>query len=67
MGWLDIESHKDENGRRLTQANLCPLFDDSIEPDDIPSGTIYVRFDSAFSEFAWNCEQNWLTTLVIPC
>jgi T5orf172 domain len=34
--------YKDENGRRLTQANLGPLFDDSIEPDDIPSGTIYV-------------------------
>lgn len=34
--------YKDENGRRLTQANLGPLFDNSIEPDDIPSGTIYV-------------------------
>jgi hypothetical protein len=34
--------YKDENGRRLTQASLGPLFDDSIESDDIPSGTIYV-------------------------
>jgi T5orf172 domain len=34
--------YKDENGRRLTQKSLGPLFDDSIEPADIPSGTIYV-------------------------
>ena len=34
--------YKDENGRRLTQASLGPLFEDSMEPDDIPSGTIYV-------------------------
>lgn len=34
--------YKDENGRRLTQKSMGPLFDDSIEPDDIPSGTIYV-------------------------
>jgi hypothetical protein len=34
--------YKDENGRRITQASLGPLFDDTIEPDDIPSGTIYV-------------------------
>ncbi len=34
--------YKDENGRRLTQKSLGPLFDHTIEPDDIPSGTIYV-------------------------
>jgi len=34
--------YKDENGRRLTQRSLGPLFDNSIEPDDIPSGTVYV-------------------------
>jgi len=34
--------YKDENGRRLTQKSMGPLFDDSIEPEDIPSGTIYV-------------------------
>jgi len=34
--------YKDENGRRLTQKGMGPLFDDTIEPDDIPSGTIYI-------------------------
>ena len=34
--------YKDENGRRLTQNSLGPLFDNAIEPDDIPSGAIYV-------------------------
>lgn len=34
--------YKDENGRRLTQRTQGPLFDGEIEPDDIPSGTIYV-------------------------
>lgn len=34
--------YKDEGGRRLTQKNMGPLFDNSIEPDDIASGTIYV-------------------------
>ncbi len=34
--------YKDENGRRLTQESMGPLFDDSMESDDIPSGTIYV-------------------------
>jgi hypothetical protein len=34
--------YKDENGRRLTQKSMGPLFNDTIEPDDIPSGTIYV-------------------------
>jgi hypothetical protein len=49
--------YKDENGRRLTQANLGPLFDNSIEPDDIPSGTIYVlRSLSAQPEIAAICD-----------
>jgi hypothetical protein len=34
--------YKDEHGRRLTQKRMGPLFDDTIEPDDIASGTIYV-------------------------
>jgi T5orf172 domain len=34
--------YKDENGRRLTQKSMGPLFEDTMEPDDIPSGTIYV-------------------------
>lgn len=34
--------YKDENGRRLTQKSLGPLFDNAIEPDNIPSGAIYV-------------------------
>jgi hypothetical protein len=34
--------YKDENGRRLTQRTMGPLFDSEIEADDIPSGTIYV-------------------------
>lgn len=34
--------YKDENGRRLTQKSMGPLFDGSMESDDIPSGTIYV-------------------------
>ncbi len=33
---------KERNGRRLTSPDLGPLFSDSIEPNDIPSGTIYV-------------------------
>ena len=34
--------YKDENGRRLTQKSMGPLFESSIEDDDIASGTIYV-------------------------
>ena len=34
--------YKDENGRRLTQRTMGPLFDSEIEAEDIPSGTIYV-------------------------
>ncbi len=33
---------KERNGRRLTQPDLGPLFADTMESDDIPSGTIYV-------------------------
>lgn len=33
---------KDENSRRLTQPDLGPLFEDKMEQDDLPSGTIYV-------------------------
>ncbi|MDQ7280593.1 GIY-YIG nuclease family protein [Stenotrophomonas sp. Sm6012] len=34
--------YKDETGRRITDANNGPLFGDTLEPDDIESGTIYV-------------------------
>jgi hypothetical protein len=34
--------YKDENGRRITQPDFGPLFGDTAEPDDIPSGIIYV-------------------------
>lgn len=34
--------YKDDTGRRLTDADMGPLFGDSQEPDDIESGTIYV-------------------------
>ena len=34
--------YKDENGRRLTDPDMGPLFGDAPEPDDIASGTIYV-------------------------
>lgn len=34
--------YKDETGRRITDADQGPLFGDTIEPDDIESGTIYV-------------------------
>jgi hypothetical protein len=34
--------YKDETGRRLTVPDLGPLFGDSVEPDDIETGTIYV-------------------------
>ena len=34
--------YKDENGRRLTDPDLGPLFASEVEPDDIESGTIYV-------------------------
>ncbi len=33
---------KHRNGRRLTAPDLGPLFGDTLEPDDLPSGTIYV-------------------------
>lgn len=34
--------YKDETGRRITDADNGPLFGDTMEPDDIESGTIYV-------------------------
>lgn len=34
--------YKDETGRRITDVDLGPLFGDTMEPDDIESGTIYV-------------------------
>lgn len=34
--------YKDETGRRITDPNFGPLFGDTLEPDDIESGTIYV-------------------------
>jgi len=34
--------YKDETGRRITDTDNGPLFGDTLEPDDIESGTIYV-------------------------
>ena len=34
--------YKDEAGRRITEPEAGPLFSETWEPDDIPSGTIYV-------------------------
>ena len=34
--------YKDENGRRLTTPDLGPLFGNTLEDDDLASGTIYV-------------------------
>lgn len=34
--------YKDESGRRITDPNAGPLFDDNVEDEDIESGTIYV-------------------------
>lgn len=34
--------YKDESGRRITDPNAGPLFDDMVEDEDIESGTIYV-------------------------
>lgn len=34
--------YKDESGRRITDPNAGPLFDDVVEDEDIGSGTIYV-------------------------
>lgn len=34
--------YKDESGRRITDTDNGPLFGDTMEPDDIESGTIYV-------------------------
>ncbi|MBS1941753.1 MAG: GIY-YIG nuclease family protein [Bacteroidetes bacterium] len=42
MRSLQRALYKDEAGRRLTDPNLGPLFGDTLEEDDIESGTIYV-------------------------
>jgi len=34
--------YKDEAGRRISDPDPAPLFADSLEPDDIDSGTLYV-------------------------
>lgn len=34
--------YKDETGRRITDPDFGPLFGDTLEPDDVESGTIYV-------------------------
>ncbi len=34
--------YKDEQGRRITQGNMGPLFGSTLEPEDTGSGTIYV-------------------------
>lgn len=34
--------YKDDAGRRITEADAGPLFGETLEPDDIESGTIYV-------------------------
>ncbi|WP_339489325.1 GIY-YIG nuclease family protein [Pseudomonas rhizophila] len=34
--------YKDDAGRRITDADAGPLFSETLEPDDIESGTIYV-------------------------
>ena len=34
--------YKDDSGRRITDTDHGPLFADTLEPDDIVSGTIYV-------------------------
>lgn len=42
MRSLQRALHKDEAGRRITNATAGPLFSDQWEADDIKSGTIYV-------------------------
>lgn len=42
MRSLQRALYKDETGRRLTDPSAGPLFGDTMEPDDIVSGTIYV-------------------------
>jgi len=34
--------YKDESGRRITDPNAGPLFDENVQDEDIESGTIYV-------------------------
>jgi hypothetical protein len=43
--------NKDKASRRITEPNLGPLFSDEAEPNDLPSGCIYVlrsKSDNAF-------------------
>ncbi len=42
MRSLQRALHKDEAGRRITDASAGPLFGDEVEADDLESGTIYV-------------------------
>lgn len=42
MRSLQRALYKDEAGRRITDPNIGPLFGDTLEEDDIESGTIYV-------------------------
>lgn len=42
MRSLQRALYKDEAGRRLSDSNAGPLFGDTMEPEDIEQGTIYV-------------------------
>jgi hypothetical protein len=42
MRSLQRALYKDEAGRRITEMDYGPLFDDEVEEDDLASGTIYV-------------------------
>lgn len=42
MRSLQRALHKDDAGRRITDPVAGPLFAGEVEPDDLPSGTIYV-------------------------
>ncbi len=43
--------YKDDTGRRITDADAGPLFSDTMEPDDIVNGTIYVLRSSSNHPF----------------
>jgi hypothetical protein len=42
MRSLQRALYKDDSGRRLTDVDAGPLFGDTLEPEDIATGTIYV-------------------------
>ncbi|AKO64870.1 hypothetical protein VI34_04485 [Methylophilales bacterium MBRSG12] len=42
MHSLKKRLYEDENGRRITDVNIGPLFDDQPKEDDVQSGVIYV-------------------------